>query len=1042
MSTRPASRAGSIDFPAAAQLPVYLTPLVGRSREVGEVSGLLRTSRLVSLVGAGGSGKTRLAAAVAAELRDRPRGDVAWVDLAPLADPELVVHHTAATLGIHEQPDRAMVEALVEVIGRRSALLVLDNCEHVLRACTLLADSLLRGCPALRILTTSRQALGLAGEKAWLVPPLALPGPGDSAVEEAGAVQLFVQRASDVLPSFSLTEANTTAVVGICRRLDGLPLAIELAAARVKLLPPEQLARRLDSVFRLLSTSSQLALPRHRTLRALIDWSYDLLSAEERLLFARLAIFSGGFSLEAAESIVICDGLDRVDVLDLLAALVDKSLVSMREWHGEARYSLRETVRQYAQERLASPAEEGGAGDGLERLRLRHARFFAALAERAAVQLHGRAQCEWLDRLDVDHDNVRSALAWSVAAPDAELALRLCTAMRDYWRSRGHLSEGRRWLEEALRLPGQPAALRARALACAAVLGRMQGEHGAFREHLAESEALARRIGDREALADALTQRGVDLRERCELEAAREQLDEAVSVWRELGEARGLSLALGVRASIALFEGEVALARALRLEAVEVSRRAGDREGEALGLIGLGEVSRLEGDSYESRAYNERCLALFLGIGDTWHAAAVYQNLGWLAVESGALEEAHAAFSESVALFRVAGNPFGLTLCLFGFARLLHELGDSASGAIALAAAASYATRVGVMPAAPADLACCARTRSVVEGGLDEESFARAWNVGARMELAEGLAWAQEKLATPRLAQAEAGPRTAASDPPEPAAAPARTAPAAPAELRRHPEPDGAATADLRVRALGPLQVFVAGRPLDGEAFGSSKPRELLLLLLCHPEGRTREQVGLAFWPESSAAQVKNSFHVTLHRLRKALGHPEWIVAAGDHYRLDPALRIDFDAARFEAGVEAALRASGTAADAGDRLAAALALYEGEFLEGEMVGDWHLEIRDRLRRLHLDGLLARGRLLMEAERYAEAAGAFRAALARDRLHEEACRQLMICHARTGERARALRLYETLAVLLREELDTAPDEATTLLHERLQRTESV
>jgi predicted ATPase/DNA-binding SARP family transcriptional activator len=1042
MMTRTASRAGGIELTAAAQLPVYLTPLVGRSRELGEVYGLLWSGRLVSLVGAGGSGKTRLAAAVAAELRERQRGEVAWVDLAPLADPELVAHHAAAALGIREQPGRGVVEAMVDVIGRRAVLLVLDNCEHLVRASTVLVDGLLRGCPAIRILTTSRQALGLPGEKAWLVPPLALPDPGDDAVAEAGAVQLFVQRASDVLPSFTLTDANTESVVEICRRLDGLPLAIELAAARVRLLPPEQLVGRLDSVFKLLATSSQLALPRHRTLRALIDWSYDLLSPEERLLFARLAVFSGGFTLEAAEGVVGCDGLEAGDVLDLLAALVDKSLVRMREWHGEARYALLETVRQYAHERLASSAAEGEAKDGMERLRLRHARYFAAVAECAAVQLHGPRQCEWLDRLDADHDNLRAALAWSEAAEDAELALRLCTALRDYWRSRGHLSEARRWIEEALLLPGQPPALRARALVCAAAVGRMQGEHGAFRERLTESEALARRIGDRQALADALTQLGVDLRERCELGAARAHLDEAVSVWRELGEARGLSLALGVRASIELFEGEAALARALRLEAVEVSRRAGDREGEALGLIGLGEVCRLEGDAAGSRAYNERCLALFLGIGDTWHAAAAYQNLGWLAAESGAIEEGFRAFSMCVSLFRMSGNPFGLTLCLFGFARLLHELDDSASGAVVLAAATS-AMRVGVMPAAPADLACCARTRAAIERGLDEESIDEAWGVGARMGLDQALDWAQEKLAAALPGRPEPQPTAAVPDAPAPApAAAALTAPLAPPELRRPAQPEGSVTPDLRVRSLGPLQLFVVGQPLAGEAFGSSKPRELLLLLLCHPEGRTREQVGLAFWPESSAAQVKNSFHVTLHRLRKALGNPEWIVAAGDHYRLAPALRLDFDAARFETEVEAALRACGSAADAEEDLAAALALYEGDFLEGEVVGDWHVEVRDRLHRLHLHALHARGNLLMSAQRYMDAAGVFRSVLARDRLHEETCRQLMICHARSGERVPALRLYETLSVLLREELDTAPDEATTLLYQRLQRVEAV
>lgn len=1029
MATRPSSRARGIAFPPAARLPVYLTALVGRSREVGEVSGLLRASRLVSLVGAGGTGKTRLATAVAAEVQERQRGAVGWIDLAALSDPALVARHTAATLGLRERPDRAEAESLVELIGRSPALLVLDNCEHLVSACAILADALLRGCPSLRILATSRQALGIAGEKAWLVPPLALPAPGDGAVAESGAVQLFVQRASDALPTFALTDANADTVVRICRRLDGLPLAIELAAARVRLLPPEQLASRLDDVFGLLTTSSQVALPRHRTLRTLIDWSYDLLSPVERLLFERLAVFAGGFTLDAAESVVGCDGLEAGEVLDLLAALVDRSLVTMREWHGEARYVLLETVRQYALERLSRSSGEGDARDEVERLHQRHARHFVDFAEHAAVQLHRPAQLEWLERMEAEHDNLRTALAWSVAAGEADLALRLCVGMRDFWRLRGHPSEGVRWIERALQLPSGPDFLRVRALAGAAVLDRMHGEYLRLRERLAEGEALARRIGDRAALAEVLMHLGTGLRDRQELDAARERLDEAILLWRELRDPKGLTLALGVRASISLARQETAHARALRLEAVEISRRTGDQEDEARSLLGLGEVARMEGDLDGARAYYERSLALFRALGDQWHAAAIRHNLGWVAAESGQLRAAYEHFSECVAAFRGAGNPFGLTLCLFGFARLLHENGDSGTAAVAMAVAAEETARIGVFPAAAADVACCERTRAAVEGALDAETLARAREEGTRLELAEGIAWAQEKLGTALPGR----PAPEAGAPPEPAAL--AIAPCCP------PERACSGPLDLRVRALGPLQILLGERPLEGDAFGSSKPRELLLLLLCHPGGCTREQVGLAFWPESSAAQVKNSFHVTLHRLRKALEHPEWIVASGDRYQVDPGLCVDFDAATFEAEVRAALRDGGAGRDAGERLAAALALYRGDFLEGEVVGDWHQEIRDRLLRLYVEALLARGGLLMDAERFAEAAEALRSVLARDPLHEEACRRLMTCHARTGERVQALRLYENLSVLLRDELGTGPDEETIELYERLQRADA-
>jgi predicted ATPase/DNA-binding SARP family transcriptional activator/tetratricopeptide (TPR) repeat protein len=1028
MSVRTASPSRGLGFPAAAQLPVYLTALVARAREVVEVRGLLRANRLVSLVGPGGGGKTRLAAAIATEVRGRHPGGVAWIDLGALADPDLTARHVAATLGIGEHPGRTAADSLIELFGSHAVLLVLDNCEHLLGACAVMVDALLRSCPELRVLTTSRQALGIIGEKAWPVPPLGVPAPGD-AIGEAGAVQLFVERASDALPGFALTEANGPAVAHICRQLDGLPLAIELAAARVKLLPPEQIAARLDGVFGLLTSSSRTTLPRHRTMRALIDWSYDLLCTDERLLLERLAVFSGGFSLEAAESVAADDRLPAAEILDLLAALIDRSLVSMRETGGEARYVLLEVVRHYAGDRYAGRDDTHAA----DRLHRRHADYFAGFAENVAGRLQQPGQLEWLSRLEPEHDNVRAAIGWSIDAGETDLALRLCVAMRDFWRLRGHLSEGVRWIDGALALPSGSATLRTRALVGAAVLERMQGEYLALRDRLAEGERIARSGGDRYGLAEVLTHLGTSLRDRNELAAAAERLDEAIALWRELGDTKGLTLALGVRASICLARKETAPARALRLEGVEVARRTGDREDEARSLLGLGEVARLEGDLDGAGAYYRRSLALFEELGDHWHIAATHHNLGWVEAETGDLEAAYQHFSGCIGDFRGAGNPFGLTLCLFGFARILHDGGDAESAAVALAAADAESARVGVLPAAAADIACCARTRAAIESALEAERLEVARERGARLDLAAGLKYAQETLDL--LLRDRSG---SASDRPDRTS---RGGSLAPTVLP--PAASGAdLPVDLGVSALGPLRIFLGDRPLEGDAFGSSKPRELLLLLLLHhPHGCTREQVGLAFWPDSSAAQVKNSFHVTLHRLRKALERPDWIVSAGDRYRLDPGVRVDFDAARFEAEVRAAIRASDEP-DAVARLASALADYRGDFLEGELVADWHLEVRDDLRRLYHDGSIAIADLLMQQERFEEAGGYLRALLARDRLHEDACRRLMICQARTGARTEALRSYESLAVLLRDEMNADPDQTTRELYERLQRAETV
>ena len=1018
-----------VERPLGAAPPVYLTELVGRDRHVDQVATLLGSARLVSLVGPGGTGKTRLAAAVA-DAASRDGVDVGWVDLTALADPRMVGPHVASTLGLREHPGRSVQAALVERLSQGARLLVLDNCEHVLGACSELATALLRGCPPLRILATGREPLRTPGEKAWRVPPLEVPS-SDEDGADAPSVRLFVLRAADAVPSFAPSPDNLPAISRICRRLDGLPLAIELAAARVPVMPPAQLADRLDDMFRLLSSRSHGVQPRHRTLRALVDWSYDLLTPIERTLFESAAVFVGGFTLEAVEE-VVCAHCAGGDILDLVATLVDKSLLVMRERDGEARYSMLETVRRYALEKLEDPLRTAAA----RRLREDHARYFAGLVETLAVPGPGGSAVGH-GRIEPEHDNVRAALDWSLSVPRVDLALRLCVGMREFWRARGHHTEASSWTRRALDVAGAPpdppddlAPIHGRALVAASVHDRMAGEFMTLQARLAEAVGLARRLDDHTLLADALTQLGLSLRDRGEVAAARDHLDEAVTLWRRAGGPRGLSTALGARASVALAERDTDLARALRVEAAGVAREAGDREGEAYALIGLGEVARMEGEMDEARAYNQRCVALFGELGDAWHAAAAWQNLGWIEIQSGRDAAAAAAFSECVALFRSAGNPFGLTLCLYGFARLLHRAGDREGAAVALARAAAHAARVGVRPAAPADVVACEETTAAIEAARPPAALAETGAPDDGWTLPRTLAWAADRL-RPLLGPAEPDARRHQPDRAGTERQPVLPAVSAPA---RPP--------DLAVYALGPLRILVDGAPLDPGAFVSGKPRELLLLFLCHPEGLTREQVGLAFWPEASTSQVKNSFHVTLHRLRKALGHPEWVTLVDDRYRLDPGLRIEFDAARFEAEVEAALRGGEIGSVGEARLEAALAICGGELLEGTATGDWHLEIRDRLRRLEVEGLLALAARRTERGAHDLAAEAYRAVLARDRLHELACRGLMLSQARAGQRVQAIRLYETFSLLLQEELGVVPDPETAGLYQRIQRADVV
>ncbi|MCI0354796.1 MAG: AfsR/SARP family transcriptional regulator, partial [Acidobacteria bacterium] len=431
-------------------LPIPLTSFIGRVHEQAEVQRLLTTTRLLTLAGPGGCGKSRLALVVAADqVADYPDG--AWlVELAALADPLLLPQAVATTLDVREEPQRPLIATLTNALQSRVLLLVLDNCEHLIDACAHLVQTLLGACPQLQILATSREALGLAGETVWPVPPLSLPDsrhlPSIEWLGQAEAIQLFVERAGAALPTFALTDENAPAVAQVCQRLDGMPLAIELAAARVKVLTVPQIAARLDDCFKLLAAGSRTIVSRHQTLRAAIDWSYELLSEQERVLFQRLAVFEGGFTLEATEGVCAGRGIEPDDILELLSHLVDKSLVVVgtQQQGREARYRLLETIRQYARDKLLGSAEA-------EIIRQQHAAYYLTLAEQAELKLQGLEQLAWLDRLEVEHDNLRAALRWSQAEAQAgETGLRLAGTLGLFWYLHGHWSEGRGWLESML----------------------------------------------------------------------------------------------------------------------------------------------------------------------------------------------------------------------------------------------------------------------------------------------------------------------------------------------------------------------------------------------------------------------------------------------------------------------------------------------------------------------------------------------------------------------------------------------------------------
>jgi predicted ATPase/DNA-binding XRE family transcriptional regulator len=663
-------------------LPATLTSFVGRERELAEVRRQLDAARLVTLTGSGGVGKTRLAleAARAAD-GDYPAG-VWLVELASLADPALVPRAVAVALGVHELPEhrgRTPTEALAAWLAAKALLLVLDNCEHLIDACATLVERLLRAAPRLRVLATSREPLGIAGEQAWPTPALALPDLGSlppaARLGQVEAVRLFAERASCAAPRFALSEHNAAAVAAICWRLDGLPLAIELAAARVAALPPAEIAARLDDRFALLTGGSRTAPPRQQTLRATLDWSYDLLDEAERALLRRLAAFAGGFTLAAAEVVVAGEGVVEGDVLDLLTRLVTKSLVQVEDQGETARYRLLETVRAYGWRRL----REAGETDLAQR---RHAAWCAALAEQAEPALDTRDQLGWLACLDAEQDNLRAALAWSLEH-DPAINLRLAAGLTRYWLLRGRSAEGRDWLGRRLARAPAPAADRARALWCAGQLAAEQVDFTIARARFEECLRLSRAAGDGRLAARSLNYLASIAAGHGDSPVARSLLEEGLTLIRPTGDRYGLAQILWDLADSARRAGDVARAEALTAEALALARQLGERELLSASLWRLGLGALANGDLAAAQALFEEGLLVADEIGAPRRMANLRGDLGQVACARGDLDQARDWLESALAVARSADDECILawTRCYLG---RIAWLGGDLAGAAAL----------------------------------------------------------------------------------------------------------------------------------------------------------------------------------------------------------------------------------------------------------------------------------------------------------------------------------------------------------------------
>jgi predicted ATPase/class 3 adenylate cyclase len=661
-------------------LPLQLTSFIGREQAMVEVKRLLGTTRLLTLTGHGGTGKTRLALQVAADVLEAYPDGVWLVELADLIDPVLVPQAVAAAVRVPEEPGRPLLATLTEALRFKHLLLVLDNCEHLVEACARVADTLLRACPTMRILATSREALGIAGETASGVPSLVLPDPQHAEPVEllmqCEAVQLFVDRALTVQPAFQATNANALAVAQICARLDGIPLAIELAAACVRVLPAQQLLGRLEDRFRLLTGGSRVALPRHQTLRAAVDWSYDLLTEQEKLLFSRLSVFAGGWTLEAAEAVCAGNGIARDEVLDLLARLVDKSLALVREQpDGTARYRLLESVRQYGWDRLLV------AGAAMER-RNCHLTHFVAWTEQLDSKLRGPEQLVWLERLEPEQDNLRAALDWALTGGDPEAALRLAGEVRLFWEARGHRREGYAWLERAIAAtPQVTGSHRANALARTSSLAVELGHMARATELLEASLVLRRALGDKQFIGYSLTMLGSCLEEQGELERATSLYAEGLALHREIGHRWGIAEAVSGLASVAARQEDWDRAVTLHEESVALYRETGDQLNLAFALLLFGGVVLTRGQTAEARVLYEESDRLYRQLNDKSGVAWARRALGAVAYWQADHEWARVLYEEGLALAQELGERAAIAACLDSLGRLARVQGELARAA-------------------------------------------------------------------------------------------------------------------------------------------------------------------------------------------------------------------------------------------------------------------------------------------------------------------------------------------------------------------------
>ncbi|HZQ05139.1 MAG TPA: tetratricopeptide repeat protein, partial [Anaerolineae bacterium] len=702
---------------------------------------------LLTLTGPGGAGKTRLSLQVAADCVDQFAQGVWFVEFASLSDPNLVPQIVATTLGLHEQSGRTILDVLKDYLRDKNLLLVLDNCEHLIDACAQIADTLLRSAPRLKILATSLEPLGIGGETTYPVPSLSFPtlppSPNQLSEQELEgllefeAVRLFVDRARAVQPTFTVTQANAAALIEICQRLDGIPLALELAAARVKGMTVEQIARRLDDRFRLLTSGSRTVLPRHQTLQAAVEWGYDLLSEPARVLLQRLSVFAGGWTLEAAEQVCAGDGIEQFDVMDLMMHVVDKSLVVVDQQERAARYRFLDTIRHFAREKLYASGKEQ-----VTRIRNHHLDYFLAFAHEMDQTVRGTEQERALAALDRELDNLRAALAWAAESNNVEAELELASDLWRYWRVRSYFSEGRHWLEDALsRSEHASPSARARALLRAGSLANYQADYTHAQGLLESSLALHRELNDARGIAYSLNLLSHGKVMTGDLKDAQASLEESLTIFRELGDTRGMGYSLFFLGTMMQGNGDLTAARPLLEESLARLKEAGDKWWQGNALIQLGWGINRQGEHERALQLFNEALEISTQFGDTRGTARALLYIAEAKCNQGDYHAAQVKYREALKLSYEIGDKWWVTVCLEGLAYIAAQQ-NNAQRVAQLLGAAEHLHEVLGAPIQAVYRESREWSTNWAQAHLDAPAFSQAWNEGRAMTYEQAIQYA------------------------------------------------------------------------------------------------------------------------------------------------------------------------------------------------------------------------------------------------------------------------------------------------------------